>query len=267
MHIFAHKHPIVGMVHLLPLPGSPLYAGSMRDVTSRAVSEASALAAGGVDGLMIENFGDRPFLGGPVGPETVAAMAVAAAELVHQFGLPVGINVLRNDPIAAISIAAAVGAAFVRVNVHVGARVTDQGLLQGEAGRTLRHRRAIGAETVRILADVAVKHSAPLAEVDPAFEAVELSERGLADAVVVSGSRTGEAIDLEFLARIHAAARVPLWAGSGVTAANVEAVFQYVHGAIVGTSVKEDGRVENPVDPARIRQLTGIRDRLFGPVR
>src|SRR5437764_8017935 len=135
--LFPRRPAIVGMVHLLPLPGSPRWAGSLEEVLRRAVEDARALAEGGVDGVMVENFGDTPFYPEQVPPETVAAMTRAARAVVEAVGVPVGVNVLRNDAAAALGIAVAVGARFIRVNVHTGAMWTDQGLLQGRAHETI----------------------------------------------------------------------------------------------------------------------------------
>src|SRR5262249_4211077 len=151
---------IVGMVHLLPLPGAPRYGGDLEAVLRRAREDAEALVAGGVDGVMVENFGDAPFYPERVPPETVAAMTRAARAVVEVVSVPVGVNVLRNDAAAALAIAGVVGASFIRVNVHTGAMWSDQGLLQGRAHETLRQRRALGAR-VLILADVLVKHAVP----------------------------------------------------------------------------------------------------------
>jgi membrane complex biogenesis BtpA family protein len=154
------------MVHLRPLPGSPRWDGSLEAVVERAVADARAIAAGGFQACLVENFGDAPFSPGAVDPATVAAMAVVVAEVRRALPLPVGVNVLKNDAQAALAVAAATGAAFVRVNVHVGAVVADQGLIQGDAYRTLRYRRLLGTAT-RLFVDVGGKHAVPLAPAEP----------------------------------------------------------------------------------------------------
>ncbi|MHC4730305.1 MAG: BtpA/SgcQ family protein, partial [Planctomycetota bacterium] len=156
------KGPVVGVVHLLPLPGSPGYGGSMRKVIGRAVKDAEAYAGGGVHALIVENYGDAPFLKDHLPPETVAALTRCAAAVRDAVALPLGINALRNDARAALGIAVAVGASFVRVNVHTGVVATDQGLVEGRAAETLRVRAALGAEAVKIVADAHVKHGRPL---------------------------------------------------------------------------------------------------------
>ena len=165
---------LVGVIHLPALPGSPASASSAEECARSASDDARALAAAGYDAIIVENFGDAPFFATRVPPVTVAAMtACALAVRAAAPGVELGINVLRNDAEAALSIAACTGANFVRINVHTGARVTDQGLVQGEAATTLRLRRALGVEKIAIWADVDVKHSAPLGAPRPLVQEVE----------------------------------------------------------------------------------------------
>lgn len=241
------------MVHLLALPGSPR-ARPLREVIARATSDAAALVEAGFDGIVVENFGDSPFFKDSVPAITVAAMTEAVSAVIDiADSLPVTVNVLRNDPLSAIAVAAATGARAIRVNVHSGARVTDQGIIEGRAAQTLRTRSAWGADDIAIWADVAVKHSAPLGTPRPiAEEAVELVGRAGADAVIVSGAGTGSAVDEELLAAVVAAvAPHPVLIGSGTSVASVAALLAVAHGAIVGTALKVGGVTTAPVDPAR----------------
>jgi membrane complex biogenesis BtpA family protein len=211
---------------------------------------------GGVDGLMLENFGDAPFHPGPVPGHVLTHMAALAAELRRRFDLPLGINVLRNDACGALAVAHAVGAEFIRVNVLRGARVTDQGVIEGKAHELLRLRRNLGAEHIRILADVAVKHSAPLGSTPIEQEAADAAQRGGADALLVSGTATGRAVDLATLRRVRAVAGGrPILLGSGVTPETVEPYLPEADGLIAGTALKEGGAVEAPVDPHRVEAL------------
>jgi hypothetical protein len=249
--------PLIGVVHLKPLPGSPGFAGSAAAVRDHALADADALVAGGVHGLIVENFGDAPFFPGRVPPVTVAEMTLTALDIRRRFPrVPLGVNVLRNDGLSALAVAVAVGAAFLRVNILSGARVTDQGVIQGIAHDLLRERKRLKAEGVRILADVAVKHSAPLAPYDAVEEVEDVLARGRADAVVVSGSATGKPVDVEELRRVHAAAGgAPVILGSGVTVDNLPRFASLADGFIVGTALKQDGRVDAPVDGERVRRL------------
>jgi uncharacterized protein len=246
------------MVHVLPLPGSPRWTGSMADVLDRARADAAALADGGVDAVLVENYGDSPFLSGPVPAETVAALTaavVAVAEVAGRADLPVGVNVLRNDAAAALAIATATGASFIRVNVHTGGMLTDQGWIEGDAAGTLRLRQRLGSP-VAILADVMVKHAVAPPGLDLTTAAREAWERGWADALIVSGAATGEPTDLEDVRRLRGllpGARILV--GSGVRAETVGAALREADGVIVGSALQVDGVAGRPVDPARVRRL------------
>lgn len=248
--------PVIGVVHLLPLPGSPRYGGAMAPILARAVRDARAYARGGVDALVVENYGDAPFFKDALPPETVAALACCAAAVRDAARLPLGINALRNDARAALGVAAAVGAAFVRVNVHAGVSATDQGLVEGKAAETLRARRLLGAP-VAILADVHVKHGQPLFAGSIADAARDLHERAGADGIIVSGGATGAPTDLDDLRAVRAA--LPdafLLAGSGVRAETVATILGVADAVIVGTSLKRGSRTVAPVDPARVARFT-----------
>ncbi len=246
---------LIGMVHLLPLPGSPRWGGSMEAVIERALEDARALAAGGMDALLVENHGDAPFFRERVDASTVAAMARATAEIRRAVLLPIGVNVLKNDAQSALAVAVATGARFIRVNIHTGAVAVDQGIIQSDAAATLRYRRLLAAD-VKIFADVQAKHGVPVAPVELEQEARDSVGRGLADALIVSGTATGEATSLEDVKRVRSAVReVPLLVGSGVTPESVVDLFSVADGAIVGTALKRDGRLDNPVDRDRVKRL------------
>jgi len=241
------------MVHLAALPSAPAFGGSIDAVSDAALADARALRDGGCDGMVFENFGDGPFFKERVEAATVAAMTRVIAEVVREVALPFGVNVLRNDAASALAIAAATGAAFIRINVHTGAMLTDQGIIEGRAAETLRLRASL-APQVLIFADHMVKHATPLIDVDEEQAAKELQQRGRADAIIVSGRETGAEPDRERFARVRAAVDAPLLVGSGLTEANAHA-FAGADGAIAGTSIKRDGRVEAPVDAARVARL------------
>jgi uncharacterized protein len=247
------RNAVIGMVHVSALPGAPLYGGSMRAVIDAAVRDARALRDGGCDAMAFENFGDRPFFKDGV-PETVAALTRVIVEVVAEVGLPFGVNVLRNDAASAMAIAAATGAAFIRVNIHTGTMLTDQGIIEGRAAETLRKRVAVAPE-VLIFADHMVKHAVPVVAMDEAQAAKDLRHRGLADGIIVSGAETGAEPDrLRFSTVREALPDAPILIGSGLTATNAR-TFASADAAIVGTSIKFDGRVEAPVDPDRVARL------------
>jgi membrane complex biogenesis BtpA family protein len=250
------KQPLlIGVVHLCPLPGSPRWAGDMEAVLDAEANDARAYERGGAHAVVVENFGDVPFTKGPVPPETVAAMAAAGRAVRAAVKLPLGFNVLRNDAHAALALCAACGGSFIRVNVHTGAMVTDQGVIEGRAFDTLRLRRVL-CPSVKILADVHVKHAAPLAPLPIEIAARDTLERSLADALIVSGTGTGVATELRDVERVRVACpNAPMFIGSGITAANTRDYLPFVNGVIVGSSLKKPGGVHRPVDERRVAAL------------
>lgn len=246
---------ILGMVHLKALPGAPAYRGSMGAVVDAALADAAVLEQGGVDGIMVENFFDAPFFKDHVPPETVASMARVMTTLRQKTKLPLGVNVLRNDGISALAIAAACEAQFVRINIVSWAMLADQGIIEGRAAEIARYRKMLGAPTL-IFTDCLTKHAEPIAPVQMQWVALDTWERGGVDALVISGKATGYATDLgDVIAARKGAPGAPLLIGSGVTTENVTDFLPMVDGVLVGTSLKVDGKVENPVDPARVKQV------------
>jgi membrane complex biogenesis BtpA family protein len=253
--------PIIGMVHLKPLPGSPRYGGSWQEVIDAALADAQTLSDGGIDAIMVENYGDVPFRKSGVEAHTIAAMALVAEEIRRLTGKPLGINVLRNDAIAAMGIAAMCSAVMIRVNVHTGAMLADQGVIEGSARETLDYRAKLRAD-VRILADVNVKHAMPLAPFPIEESAADAVERGLADALIVTGSRTGASADPDELRRARAAVDAPVLVGSGVSDATAAELLRESDGAIVGSWLKHGGDVEKSVDRERVERLMEVAGRM-----
>ena len=252
--LFGEGKAFIGVIHLPPLPGSPRWSGDLSRVLKQAEQEAAALTEGGANGIIVENFGDAPFRIGRVPPETVAAMTRAVDLVCRATSLPVGVNMLRSDAISALAVAVAGGARFIRVNVHYGTMAADEGLITGEAFETLRRRRLLDAEEVVILADVLVKHAVPLGEVDLGLMARETAYRGLADGLIITGPVTGQPAVADDVATVRRA--VPdrlLLVGSGVDADNAAKFLAHADGAIVGTSLKKDGMITNPMDLERVK--------------
>jgi membrane complex biogenesis BtpA family protein len=253
--IFKTDHPVIGVVHLLPLPTSPRWGGNLRTVINRAEQEATALASGGVDGIIIENFFDAPFVKQSVDPAVVSAMSLVTQRIMNLVPLPVGINVLRNDARSAMAIATCVDAQFIRVNVLTGVMATDQGLIEGQAHELLRYRRELGSD-VKIFADVLVKHARPLGAPNLTTAVMETIERGLADAVILSGWATGSPPNHEDLELATAAAKgTPVFVGSGANWENIPRLIQAADGVIVSSSLKRKGQIEQPIDPIRVSQF------------
>jgi len=255
--IFDVRKPLIGMIHLLPLPGSPQYSGEGISLSlDAALRDAKALRNGGFDGLLIENYGDSPFKPTPADPETVASMTAIGREIRRQVDLPVGVNVLRNGALAALAIAHVIGARFIRVNVLTESLLTDQGIIDACAHDLMRYRKRLGATDVRVFADVRSKHAAPLVSRPVEESARDAAYRGMADALIVTGPRTGAEPDRDSLRRIKASVPDrPVLIGSGLSKRNAVKLLGEADGAIVGTSVKQNGLIERPIDETRVREL------------
>jgi uncharacterized protein len=249
-----HKF-VVGVVHLQPLPGSPRWGGNLKSVIDHALADARAYQRGGVDAVIVENFGDAPFTKASVEPETIAAMSAAGTAVRATINVPLGFNVLRNDARAALALCAACGGSFMRVNVHTGAMLTDQGIIEGNAYETVRYRERI-CPSASIFADVHVKHAVPLGDFEIEDSAHDTLDRGLADTLIISGTGTGRVADIADVERVRKACpKAKILLGSGVSAANVREFLRIADGVIVGTSLKVGGKLHNPVDPKRVAAL------------
>jgi membrane complex biogenesis BtpA family protein len=255
--IFGVSRPIIGMVHLPPLPGSPKYRGQSTDhLLEFSLSEAKKLENGGVDGLIIENLGDAPYLKSNVGPETISIMTLIACKIANSVKIPVGVNVLRNDAKAALAIAHASGGKFIRVNVFTDTMVTEQGIIEPVAPELLRYRGILKAEEVKIFADVQVKHGIALVKKSIEQSAQDAAYRGRADALIITGEQTGAEPKLDDLIRAKEAVRdKPILIGSGVNEENVVRLLPHADAAIVGTYFKKDGITSNQVDEERVKGL------------
>jgi membrane complex biogenesis BtpA family protein len=264
VNLFQTSKPIIGVIHLLPLMGSPRWRGDFRTILQRAVQDALTLIQHGIDGLIIENYGDAPFFPDQVEPHVIAAMTQIAAEVkAKSKGVPVGINVLRNDAQAAMAIATVTDAQFVRVNVHAGVMITDQGIIQGQAHKTLRYRSLLKSE-VKIFADVFVKHATPLSTASIASAAQDTYYRGLADALIVTGTGTGVEANVEDIHKVkEAVPEATVFVGSGVNVDNLETMLRHADGAIIGTALKGDGIIENEVDGKRVKKIMQLKKKLF----
>lgn len=245
---------LIGMVHLGPLPGSPRFE-SLDRVIDAAVSDAAALTTAGFDALMVENFGDAPFFADEAPTITATSMTRVIAAIADSVDVPLGVNVLRNDGLTALAVAAATGASFVRINVLSGTMFTDQGPIIGRAAEVARLRAAI-APDVAVLADVMVKHATPPAGLTLRLAAADLWERAGADGIVLSGTGTGRPTDIADLKIVRdEIPDAPLYVGSGATVDTVKALLDVCAGVLVGTATKHDGVTTAPVDPDRARAI------------
>jgi membrane complex biogenesis BtpA family protein len=254
--IFGRRKAVIGVIHLRALPGAPEYRGeTMQDLVDFALEEAARYAAGGVDGLIVENHGDIPFAKPDrIGPETVASMAVIADAVRRASGLPIGVNVLANGALAALAVAKASGAAFVRVNQWANAYVANEGFVEGPAGAATRYRAWLHGRDVKIFADVHVKHGAHAMTADRSIQELARDNEFFdADVAIATGQRTGDAATTEELQAIAGGTALPVVVGSGVRPDNVGDILRIADGVIVASALKQDGVWWNPVDPDRLR--------------
>jgi uncharacterized protein len=250
--LFGAPRALIGVIHVAALPGTPASRLGVAAIAEAAVAEARIYQAAGFSALAIENTHDRPYLKGSVGPEVGAAMAVIGAEVRRAVQLPLGVQILAAANAWSLAVAHACGASFVRVEGFVFAHVADEGLIESSAGELLRYRRAIGAGSVRIFADIKKKHSAHAitADVD-IVETAKAAEFFQADGVIVSGAATGRPADAGEVRAVAGAVPVPTLVGSGITPENLSD-FGAADGFIVGSSVKNGGVWTAALDEDRV---------------
>jgi membrane complex biogenesis BtpA family protein len=256
--IFSEKKPVIGVIHLDPLPGAPRYDGApVSEIYRRAAVDARTLADGGIDGIIVENASDLPFSRpDDIGPETVAGLTAACLEVRAAVDIPIGITCVANGAMPALAIAKAVGARWVRVNQWVNAYVANEGFLNGPAPAALRYRSAIGAKDVAIFADVHVKFGAHAITADRSIaEQATDAEWFDADVLIATGTRTGSPTQPREVEEVRAGTNLPVIVGSGLSADQVPALFAVADGAIVGQWLKQEGLWWNPVDARRVESL------------
>lgn len=263
--MFKRPKPLIGTIHCLPFPGSPQYKNEDPAIAVKhAVEEALAYEKGGIDGIILENSGDYPFLApADMGYETVAAMTVVACAVREAIKIPFGVILNWNAAIPAMAVAKATGAAFVRVNEWVNAYVSNSGIIEGDSGNILRYRKNIGAENVKILADVNVKHGSHALVADRSVsEQAWDAEYYDADVIIVTGSKTGSAAPIEKIKAVREGTCLPILTGSGLCVENADEIMALVDGAIVGSSLKDNGVWWGRVDVDRVRALVSKVDKL-----
>lgn len=248
------KKPIIGVIHVGALPGTPRSSQTLSDLTGSAKREAKIYVDSGVDGVIIENMHDVPYLRGEVGPEIVAAMTAIALEVKHACeGLPTGIQILAGANIEAMAVAHAAGLDFIRAEGYAYAHVADEGFIQSSAAKLLRYRKLIGAERVQLWADVKKKHAAHAITADVSLgETAETVEFMGADCVIVTGSATGKPPSVTDVKEAKTHCHLPVFLGSGITENNINEFYDNADGFIVGSAFKLDALWSNTIDPARV---------------
>jgi membrane complex biogenesis BtpA family protein len=263
--LFPHPKPVISMIHVGALPGTPASTQRVAELVALATREAKLYREGGVDGIAIENMHDLPYLRGSVGPEIVAAMTLLGQAVKSEGGLPVGIQILAGANVEAMAVAHAAGLDFIRAEGYVFAHVADEGIIESSAAKLLRYRKMIGAERVQVWADVKKKHSAHAITADVSLGATaETVEFMRGDAVIVTGNVTGDPPKIEDVREARAACHLPVILGSGVDVNNIAAFFPEADGFIIGTHFKVDGHWAKTVDPKRVEKFMEAVHRLRG---
>jgi len=261
--LFSSPKPVLAMIHLEALPGTPASRQSVREIEATALRDATIYREAGVHGIMIENMHDTPYLRGNVGPEIVAVMAVIARAVKDASKLPCGVQVLAGANEEALAVAHAAHLDFIRVEGFAFAHVADEGLIQSSAAPLLRYRKQIGADHVQVWADIKKKHSSHAITADIGIgETAEAVEFMRGDAVIITGSVTGDPPALADIRAAQEHCRLPVYLGSGVTAPNLAKYFTLADGFIVGSHFKVDGRWSNPVDAERVARFMGAHGKL-----
>ena len=252
---FGSRKPIIAMIHLAPLPGSPLYdrAGGMQRIVEDSARDIEALQEGGVDAVMFGNEGDRPYLL-KASPESLAAMAFAVGALKPLIKVPFGVNYLW-DPVATVGLAVASGARFAR-EIFTGVYDSDMGLWQPDAAAALRLRADCGRADLKLMYNINAEFAAPVGDRPIAARAKSAVFSSLADVILVSGPMTGEAVETANLRVVKdALPATPVFANTGVNLGNVGDILKVADGAVIGTHFKVDGNTWNPVDGARVKRF------------
>jgi uncharacterized protein len=251
--LFSSSKPVIGVIHVSALPGTPRSSQTVSEIVASAGTEARLYRETGVDGVIIENMHDVPYLRGEVGPEIVAAITAVAVEVKHECGLPVGVQILAGANIEAMAVAHAAGLDFIRAEGYAYAHVADEGLIQSSAARLLRYRKMIGATSVQVWTDVKKKHAAHAITADVSLgETAETVEFMGADCVIVTGSATGKAPTIADVQEAKSHCRLPVFLGSGITETNIAEFYDHADGFIIGSSFKVDGIWSNTIDPSRV---------------
>ena len=254
--IFPSSKAIIGMIHIPALPGTPGgQSATFNALTKFALTELETLQKGGVDGVIVENFWDLPYYPNQVPTLTIAAMSAIIGQVVSMASVPVGLNILYNDFKAEIAIARAVGAGFIRAEVFVDPSLSETGIIEPSAASLVRERELIRAEEVAIFADVQGKNTTPLWKRPLSESALDAEKRGQADGIIITGAGTGRPVSIQELKDLRAVVSIPLLIGSGVTTETVSDLLQHCDGAIVGSYFKKEGKIDQPTDLDRVREL------------
>lgn len=245
---------VIGMVHCLPLPTTAGFSGDFEKITEQAVEDARTLEKAGVDALIVENMGDTPF-SALLNKAQIAALSSVTTAVKAAVSIPVGVDAAFNDCEAGLAIAAITGATFIRVPVFVDTVLFTDGVITPCAKKCMEFRKKLGAEHIKILADVQVKHAHMLLPHITIEQSAKEAVSCGADAIIVTGTQIGEETPLDLIRRVKEVVNVPVFAGSGVNAGNIKKQLSVADGAVIGSSLKEGGVITNPISYTLVKEV------------
>ena len=255
-NIFGEKKPVIGMIHLKALPGTPKYQFNNTAIIEKALQEAHTYKDAGIDALMIENMHDVPYLKNEVGHEISSLMAIIAYLIKKETGLPLGIQILAGANRAALAAAFNSAADFIRAEGFVFGHLADEGYIDSNAAELLRYRKHLGAENIAVFTDIKKKHSSHALTQDlDIAEMAHAAEFFLSDGLIITGIHTGSAADTREIIQVKQSVDLPVLIGSGINSDNVSDFLSIADGLIIGSYFKKDNYWENDIDPGKVKQL------------
>jgi len=262
--LFPQAKPLIGMIHVQALPGTPKNHLSVKVIADQACNEARVLSESGIQAIMLENMHDIPYLNRVVGPEIIAALTRVASAVRAVTDLPLGVQILAGANQAALSVALASEFQFIRAEGFVFGHLADEGFMQSDAGELLRFRKNIGAEHIQIFTDIKKKHSSHALTNDVSLvDTLEAAEFFLSDGVIITGTHTGKPVNGQELSDVHASAKLPVLVGSGVTPEGLPHIWDHADAFIVGSYFKKDGIWQNEPEMGRLNSLLKAREALL----
>ena len=254
--LFKVSKPIIGMIHVDALPGTPNFKGDINKIISSAIDEAKTYLDAGINSIAIENMHDIPYLNKNVGPEIISMMSIIAYEVKNKTSLPIGIQILAGANKEALASAKSAGIDFIRAEGFVFAHVADEGIMNSDAGELLRYRKIIDAENILVFTDIKKKHSSHSLTADVTIEeTAKAAEFFLSDGLILTGTSTGKEADLNEIKAVKKVSKLPVIIGSGITEKNVENYLPFCDAMIVGSHFKKNGNWKNMVDGKRVKSF------------
>ncbi len=256
MLVFGFEKPIIGMIHLNALPGTPKFSGDAKSIINKAIEEAKIYLDNYIPILMIENMHDTPYLNRVLGPEIPTLMSIILYEIKQRFNVPLGIQILAGANKEAIAAAYNSNADFIRAEGFVFSHIADEGMFNSDAGELLRYRKSINADNIKIFTDIKKKHSSHSITNDVDItETAKAAEFFLSDGVIITGGSTGKEPKLDEISAVKKSISIPVLAGSGITATNIQQFKPHCDAFIIGSYFKKEGFWQNDLDVVRIKEF------------